>query len=47
MDKLVHDARGTTISNDGATIMKARARCGGVGAPLGLAARRALPLRLR
>ena len=24
MDKLVYDARGTTISNDGATIMKAR-----------------------
>lgn len=23
MDKLVYDARGTTISNDGATIMKA------------------------
>ena len=28
MDKLVHDSRGTTISNDGATIMKARGRCG-------------------
>ena len=24
MDKLVYDARGTTISNDGATIMKVR-----------------------
>ena len=32
MDKLIFDAKGTTISNDGATIMKARgvrrSRCG-------------------
>jgi chaperonin GroEL (HSP60 family) len=27
MDKLVYDSRGTTISNDGATIMKVRQRC--------------------
>ena len=41
MDKLVHDSRGTTISNDGATIMKARGRCGAARRRLGLAARAA------
>ena len=44
MDKLVFDARGTTISNDGATIMKARrgavaaCRRGALGLPPAAAA---------
>ena len=45
MDKLVHDARGTTISNDGATIMKVRRRCWASQRALGLTARCAPLLR--